>query len=113
MNTLRTILLMGVLTALIVLIGGFLCRNTGMYMAFGFALLPNLGSCCFSDQVAPAMSGAQPNAQPQAPEPFNLGESLAARAAIPVPRISLIASPSPNAFATGRDPQHSAVAVTA
>jgi len=113
MNTLRTILLMGVLTALIVLIGGFLGGKTGMYMAFGFALLTNLGSYWFSDQIALAMSGAQPIEQSQAPELYDIVESLAARAGIPVPRIYLIPSPSPNAFATGRDPQHSAVAVTA
>ncbi|MBX9771781.1 MAG: zinc metalloprotease HtpX [Candidatus Obscuribacterales bacterium] len=112
MNTLRTILLMGVLTALIVLVGGYIGGKTGLYMAFAFAVLTNLGSYWFSDTIALKMSGAQSVERSEAPELYEIVEDLAQRAQIPVPRIYVIPTESPNAFATGRDPYHSAIAVT-
>lgn len=112
MNTLRTILLMGVLTALIVLVGGYVGGKTGLYMAFAFAVLTNLGSYWFSDTIALKMSGAQSVERSEAPELYEIVEDLAQRAQIPVPRIYVIPTESPNAFATGRDPYHSAIAVT-
>lgn len=104
---------MGVLTALIVCIGGFLGGKAGLCLAFGFALLTNLGSYWFSDKLALSMSGAQPIERSQAPELYEIVERLAKKAGLPTPPIYLIPTDSPNAFATGRDPHHSAVAVTA
>lgn len=112
MNTLRTILLMGVLTALIVLVGGYIGGEQGLYIAFAFAVLTNVGSYWFSDTIALKMSGAQAVERSEAPELYEIVEDLAQRAQIPVPRIYVIPTESPNAFATGRDPNHSAIAVT-
>jgi heat shock protein HtpX len=112
MNTLRTILLMGVLTALIVLVGGYIGGERGLYMAFFFAVVTNVGSYWFSDSIALKMSGAQSVSREEAPELYEIVEDLAARAQIPVPRIYTIPTDSPNAFATGRDVNHSAIAVT-
>ncbi len=112
MNTLKTILLMGVLTALIVFVGGVIGGERGLYIAFAFAVLTNVGSYWFSDTIALKMSGAQPVTREEAPELYEIVEDLAQRAQIPVPRIYAIPTDSPNAFATGRDPQHAAIAVT-
>ncbi|MBX9878958.1 MAG: zinc metalloprotease HtpX [Candidatus Obscuribacterales bacterium] len=112
MNTLKTILLMGILTALIVFVGGVIGGERGLYIAFAFAVLTNVGSYWFSDTIALKMSGAQPVTREESPELYEIVEGLAKRAQIPVPRIYAIPTDSPNAFATGRDPQHAAIAVT-
>lgn len=113
MNTLRTIFFMGVLTAMIVAIGGVFGGRSGVVIAFGFAVLTNLASYWFSDKIALAMNRAQPIERSQAPDLYEIVEELAQKSNIPVPPIYLIPSESPNAFATGRDPRHAAVAVTA
>ena len=112
-NTLKTIVFMGILTGLIVAVGGVFGGKSGMIIAFVFACVMNLGSYWFSDKIALAAHGAQPIERDQAPVLYDIVERLAARAGIPVPPIYLIPTDSPNAFATGRDPEHSAVAVTA
>lgn len=112
MNTLKTILLMGILTALIVFVGGVIGGEKGLYIAFAFAVLTNVGSYWFSDTIALKMSGAQPVTRGEAPELYEIVENLAKLAQIPVPRIYVIPTDSPNAFATGRDPNHAAIAVT-
>ncbi|MCC6980756.1 MAG: zinc metalloprotease HtpX [Candidatus Melainabacteria bacterium] len=112
-NTLKTLVFMGLLTGLIVAVGGIFGGKTGMIFAFGVALVMNVGSYWFSDKIALAAHGAQPIERDQAPVLYEIVERLAAKANIPVPPIYLIPSDSPNAFATGRDPEHSAVAVTA
>jgi len=112
-NTLKTLVFMGILTALIVVVGGIFGGKTGMIFAFVVACVMNLGSYWFSDKIALAAHGAQPIEREQAPVLYEIVERLAAKANIPVPPIYLIPSDSPNAFATGRDPEHSAVAVTA
>lgn len=112
-NTLKTLVFMGILTALIVVVGGIFGGKTGMIFAFIIALVMNVGSYWFSDKIALAAHGAQPIERDQAPVLYEIVERLAAKANIPVPPIYLIPSNSPNAFATGRDPEHSAVAVTA
>lgn len=112
MNTLKTILLLGILTSIVVAVGAIFGGRDGMIMAFIFAMVTNIGSYWFSDRLALSMSGAQPVTRAEAPELYDIVESLAGRAQIPVPRVYLIASESPNAFATGRDPEHSAIAVT-
>jgi heat shock protein HtpX len=112
MNTLKTIVLMGILTALAVFVGGALGGRQGEVMAFGIALVMNLGSYWFSDKLALAMSGAQPISEDEAPGLYAIVGRIAEQAKLPVPRLYIIPSSSANAFATGRDPQHSAVAVT-
>ncbi len=105
-NTLKTLVFMGILTALIVVVGGVFGGKTGMMVAFGFACVMNIGSYWFSDKIALAAHQAQPIEREQAPVLYEIVERLATRANIPVPPIYLIPTDSPNAFATGRDPEH-------
>ncbi|MBP9093704.1 zinc metalloprotease HtpX [bacterium] len=112
MNTLKTIVLMGMLTALIVAVGGLIGGRDGLIMAFFFALATNVLSYWFSAPMALAMSRAQPISEAEAPELYAIVGRLAEQAKIPMPAVYLIDDDSPNAFATGRDPEHSAIAVT-
>lgn len=111
-NAVKTTLLLGLLTTLFVAIGGWLGGQSGMVMAFVLALVMNVASYWFSDKLVLAMYGAQPLAESDAPAVHRIVRTLATKARIPMPRLYLIASPSPNAFATGRNPEHAAVAVT-
>jgi heat shock protein HtpX len=112
MNALKTTLLMAVLTVLLVLIGGFIGGNNGMVFAFLFAAVINFGSYWFSDKIVLAMYGAKEITRDQNPVIFDIVQDLTMRGNLPMPRIYMIQSEQPNAFATGRDPQHAAVAVT-
>ncbi len=112
MNTLKTIVLMGFLTALIVALGGLIGGRDGLVMAFIFAIATNIMSYWFSAPMALAMSRARPISQAEAPELYEIVGRLANEAKIPMPTVYLIDDDSPNAFATGRDPAHSAIAVT-
>jgi heat shock protein HtpX len=112
MNTLKTILLLGLMTAMMVGIGGYVGGRGGLVIAFLIALATNAFAYWFSAPMALSMSNAQPIAREQAPELYRIVEHLAAEAKIPVPSVYFIPSDSPNAFATGRDPAHSSVAVT-
>jgi heat shock protein HtpX len=111
-NTLKTAALLTALTVLLVVVGGALGGRSGMVMALVFALLMNGFSYWFSDKVALAMSGAQEVTPEQAPQLYQIVQRVAQQANVPLPRVYIINSDSPNAFATGRDPQHAAVAVT-
>ena len=111
-NLVKTTLLLGLLTGLFIAIGGWLGGESGMVVAFGAALLMNLASFWFSDRIVLAMYGAQPLPEHEAPLVHRIVRNLATRAGIPMPRLYLLPSPTPNAFATGRSPQHAAVAVT-
>src|SRR5260370_6197928 len=111
-NVLKTGLLLGVLTALLVLAGQAIAGERGMIIAFVFAAIMNFVSYWFSDKLVLAMYGAQPVDETQAPRLHAIVRRLATRAQIPMPRIYIIPSDTPNAFATGRNPQHAAVAVT-
>jgi heat shock protein HtpX len=111
-NNSRTVLLLGGLTGLFLLIGGGLGGQTGLFIAFIFAALLNLGAWWFSDTIALKFSGAQEASPQQAPELHRMVEQLAQRAGLPKPRVYMIQSPMPNAFATGRSPEKGAVAVT-
>lgn len=104
---------MGFLTAVLVTLGGLIGGKAGLTIAFVMAVLTNLGAYWFSDRIALASVGAQPIAQEQAPELYEIVERIASRAKIPVPAIYLVPDESPNAFATGRDPEHSCIAVNA
>jgi heat shock protein HtpX len=111
-NVLRTTVLLAALTALFLVIGGAIGGNQGIFVAFIFALLMNFASYWFSDKIVLTMYGAREVSPREAPELYRLVQRLAQRAGIPMPRVYIIASDAPNAFATGRNPQHGAVAVT-
>ncbi len=111
-NQVKTALLMGVLTVLVILAGNALGGSNGMMIAFIFAMVMNFGSYWFSDKIALSMTKAQPVSPAQAPELYDMMERLTYNADLPMPRLYIIPSPQPNAFATGRNPNHSAVAVT-
>jgi heat shock protein HtpX len=111
-NVLKTGILLGVLTALLVLAGHAIAGQQGMIIALVLAAVMNLGSYWFSDKIVLAMYGAQPVDEAQAPGLHAIVRRLATRAQIPMPRIYVIPTDTPNAFATGRNPQHAAVAVT-
>ncbi len=111
-NTLKTAFLLTLLTVLLVLLGSAVAGTRGMIFAFILSLVMNLSSYWFSDKIALAMTGAKEVSPAQAPELHRIVEDLANLARLPKPRVYVIESPSPNAFATGRDPAHSAVAVT-
>lgn len=111
-NTVRTTLLLGLLTALIIWMGRMLGGQNGMLFAFIFAALMNLGSYWYSDKIVLAMYRAQPLDQSSAPDLYNMVRELAYAGNLPMPRLYLIPDPSPNAFATGRNPEHAVVAVT-
>jgi heat shock protein HtpX len=111
-NTMKTTLFLALLTGLFVAVGGLLGGRGGMLMAFVLAMVMNFASYWFSDKIVLAMYGARPLAEGDAPVVHRIVRNLATRAQIPMPRLYLIPSASPNAFATGRSPQHAAVAVT-
>lgn len=113
MYALRTIILMGVLGVLMLLVGYALGGDQGMQIAFLFAIATNFFGYWFSDKVAIAMAGAQPVSEQEAPELYDIVRGLCTKAGLPMPQIYITPDQSPNAFATGRDPEHSAVAVTA
>ncbi len=112
MNTAKTALLMVVLTVLFVLIGRAVGGQGGMIVALGFACVTNLISYWFSDRIVLAMYRAQEVDEASAPSLYSIVRRLADRGGMPMPRVYIIPQAQPNAFATGRDPQHAAVAVT-
>lgn len=111
-NMLKTAVLLAVLTAMLVVLGGAIGGRQGMMMAFILALVMNFASYWFSDKIVLAMYRAQPVDERQAPGLYALVRRLATRAGIPMPRVYIIPTETPNAFATGRNPQHAAIAVT-
>jgi len=111
-NIFKTGLLLAVLTVMLVLLGGAIGGQQGMMIAFILALAMNFVSYWFSDKIVLAAYGAQPIDEAAAPRLYAIVHRLATRAGIPMPRVYLIPSETPNAFATGRNPQHAVVAVT-
>lgn len=111
-NTMKTTLLLGLMTVLIIFIGGAVGGRGGMIMAFILAGIMNLGSYWFSDKIVLAMYRAREIAPQEHPEIHQMVMELAQHAGIPKPRVFLIEDDSPNAFATGRNPEHAVVAVT-
>jgi len=112
MNTLRTGILMAAMTGLFLAVGALVGGGTGMLIAFAMALAMNLFAYWNSDKVLLRMYGAQPVDAQSAPELYRLVEKLAANAQLPMPKVYITENPQPNAFATGRDPDHAAVCVT-
>ncbi|MBI5577260.1 MAG: zinc metalloprotease HtpX [Deltaproteobacteria bacterium] len=111
-NTLKTGLLLAVLTALFLLIGDAMGGQSGMVMAFVLAVLMNFGAYWFSDRIVLRMYRAREVSEAEAGYLHGIVRRLSLAAGLPMPKVYIIPTDSPNAFATGRDPQHAAVAVT-
>ena len=111
-NNLKTVLLMGLLGGLLVGVGWALGSQSGAIIALIFATVLNMGMYFFSDKLALKASRAVPVEEVELPNVYTIVRSLAQREDMPMPRIYFIDSPQPNAFATGRNPKHAAVAVT-
>jgi heat shock protein HtpX len=112
MNYFRTALLLAALTGLFLAVGYLLGGQSGMIIAFLFALGTNLFAYWNSDKVLLAMYGAKPVDARSAPALHGTVQTLARRAGLPMPRVYIVDNPQPNAFATGRNPEHAAVCVT-
>ena len=112
MKILRTGVLLILLSVLLVLLGGAIGGQSGLKIALGIAVLMNGISYFFSDKIALASSGAQRVSREQVPRLYAVMERLAGKARLPMPKLYVIPEPAPNAFATGRNPQHASVAVT-
>lgn len=111
-NNIKVWLLMGALSVILVLIGGAVGGKSGAMLFFLVSLGMNFFSYFYSDKVAISMTRSYPVSEQEAPELYAIVGRLAGRAGIPMPRLYITPSPQPNAFATGRNPSHSAVAVT-
>jgi heat shock protein HtpX len=111
-NVFKTALLLAVLTALLVLLGGAIGGRHGMLIALVLAAFMNFVSYWWSDKIVLAMYSARPITEAQAPGLYNIVHRLTSKAGVPMPRVYLIPSEQPNAFATGRNPEHAVVAVT-
>ncbi|HSL90088.1 MAG TPA: zinc metalloprotease HtpX [Ignavibacteriaceae bacterium] len=112
MNSVKTVFLMTAMMALFLLVGYALGGNSGMTIAFIFALIMNFGSYWFSDKIVLKMYRAQQVTREQSPKFYNMVEQLAQNANLPMPKVYIINDPTPNAFATGRNPKNAAVAAT-
>ena len=112
MNGIKTTLLMVTLTLMLIAIGGILGGKTGMTFAFIIAFGMNFISYWFSDKIVLKMYKAKPVSQSDAPELYGMVRRLAQKAELPMPEVYIIEQAQPNAFATGRNPENGAVAVT-
>jgi heat shock protein HtpX len=112
MNTLKSTLLLVTLTVLLVLIGGWVGGRNGMVLAFMISVAMNFFSYFYSDKLALAMYSAKPVSRAELPRAYEVVERLTAKQGLPMPKIYVLPTESPNAFATGRNPQHASVAVT-
>jgi len=112
MNIVKTGLLLGALTGILMLIGGYFGGQNGVVIAFIFAMIMNFGSYWFSDKLILRMYKAQEVSENQAPELYDMVKNLAMKASLPMPKVYIIPEAAPNAFATGRNEHHAVVAVT-
>ncbi len=112
-NIVKTIMLLGILSVLLITVGGMLGGEQGVYVALLFSLVMNGVSYFYSDKIALKMSGAKEVSKKDAPALYKSVENLAKKMQIPVPRVYMTSASQANAFATGRDPQHASIAVTA
>ncbi len=112
MNRFKTTLLLSLLTVLLVFMGGAIGGQGGMLIAFVMAAVMNFGSYWFSDKLVLRMYNAQEITRADNPAFYEMVERLASRAGLPMPKVYIIPDQSPNAFATGRNPRHAAVAAT-
>jgi len=112
-NTFKTALLLTGMTLFFLFVGSLIGGQRGMIMAFGLAVVMNFVSYFFSDKIAIMSSGAKPVTREELPRLYQIVERLCAKTGLPMPKLYVIPTQSPNAFATGRNPQHASVAVTA
>jgi heat shock protein HtpX len=111
-NNIKSVILLATLTGLLVVGGRIFFGTGGMFVALVLAGVMNLASYWFSDRIALRMAGAREVSPDEAPELHAIVDELAYRTGLPKPKVAIVESPSPNAFATGRDPSHAVVAVT-
>jgi len=115
-NTIKTVLLLGLLSAMLLFAGEAIAGQRGLYLGLGLALLMNFSGYFFSDKIALASYNAQPVTQSENPEVYRrvapIVQGLCQRMGLPMPRLWLLPDESPNAFATGRNPAHASVAFT-
>ena len=111
-NRFKTVILLGALTGFFILVGGMAGGRQGIIIAFILAVFMNFFSYWFSDKIVLAIYRAQEVTEAQAPELYRIVANLTQKAGMPMPKVYTIPSQSPNAFATGRNPAHAAVAVT-
>jgi heat shock protein HtpX len=115
-NTIKTVFLLGLLSAILLFAGEALAGRQGLYIGLGFAVLMNFSSYFFSDKIALSMYSAQPVSETENPEVYRrvapIVQGLCQRMGLPMPRLWLLPEESPNAFATGRNPAHASVAFT-
>lgn len=112
MNGLKTVILMTAMMVLFILVGRIIGGEQGMMYAFFISLVMNFGSYWFSDKIVLTMYGAQQVTREDAPQLYDMVERLASKANLPMPKVYIMNNPTPNAFATGRNPNNGAVAVT-
>lgn len=103
---------MSAMMLLFLLVGGLIGGERGMMFAFMFSIVMNFGSYWFSDKIVLTMYGAQQVSREEFPQLYRIVENLSQRAGLPMPKVYVMENPTPNAFATGRNPEHAAVAVT-
>ncbi|CAK7002157.1 MAG: Protease HtpX [Desulfovibrio sp.] len=111
-SQIKTVLLLGLLSGIIIVLGGLLGGRTGIIIAFGMALIMNVGSYWYSDKIVLSMYRARELAPEEAPYLHRIVEELSYNAGIPKPRVCVVPEEAPNAFATGRNPENAVVAVT-
>ena len=112
MNTIKTFFLLMVMTSLLLLVGAIIGGEAGIILALIFALVMNVGAYWFSDKIALGMTHASQITEAEDPELYHIVAQQASLAGMPMPKVYEIETESPNAFATGRNPQHATVAVT-
>jgi heat shock protein HtpX len=112
MNTFKSTLLLVTLTVFLIFVGAWVGGRNGMVLAFVLSVVFNFGTYFFSDKLALKMYNAQPVTREQLPRAYAAVERLTAKQGLPMPKIYVLPTESPNAFATGRNPQHASVAVT-
>lgn len=112
MNNFKSFLLMTILTVLLVVAGGAIAGESGLYIGFLIAFVLNFGTYWFSDRLAISMTKSKPMPREKYPEIYKMVEELTYKANMPMPKLYIMPSDQPNAFATGRNPKNSAVAVT-
>ncbi|HEU5341737.1 zinc metalloprotease HtpX [Edaphobacter sp.] len=112
MNTFKSTLLLVILTLFLIFVGDWVGGRNGMVLAFALSVVFNFGTYFYSDKLALRMYNAQPATREQLPRAYAAVERLTAKQGLPMPKIYVLPTESPNAFATGRNPQHASVAVT-
>lgn len=112
MNGFKTVVLMTAMMVLFMIVGNLIGGQQGMMVAFLFSLAMNFGSYWFSDKIVLSMYGAKQITRDEAPQLYDSVEKLSMKAGLPMPKVYIMENPTPNAFATGRNPNNGAVAVT-